>query len=144
MRGESQNGNASHPIIELGTTVAQYKANMNSFDGAALQDIRDKIALNLYYCADFYSSVRTDMERADYDRKRAVAKEVESLRGEMNPKTGRKLTQGEIENLARINTEEYEENAVKQNQRYYKTRLIIDSSNHILNSISSRLNMLKH
>lgn len=131
-----------HPVVELTNAVKLYNINRESYNSEELQNLREVISISLFLSSDFYSEVRADAEAADYLRKQKVAEESERLRGQKHPDTLRRYNQKEVDNLARMNTKEFEDAVVEQNKRYYKIRLMIDSSVHILHSISSRLNMV--
>lgn len=129
------------PVIDLIKVVDEYQQKKDSFDPKELQDCRDRMSLSLFYCSDIYSSIRANAEYSDYERKRKVAEEEESLRNTVN-EDGKRPTVAQISNEARIATRKYEEDMIQSNQRYYKIRLIIDSTTAILHSISSRLNQI--
>ena len=129
------------PVVELIKVVDEYQKKKDSFDPKELQDCRDRMSLNLFYCADIYSSIRANAEYSDYERKRNFASEEEGFRNTMG-ENGKKLTAAQAANQARLANKDKEEDCVRSNQRYYKIRLIIDSTTAILHSISSRLNQI--
>lgn len=131
-----------HPILQLEDAVKRYSNSRFSLDLKELQEIRDILSTCVFMSADFLSEVRTDAEAAEYIRKQAVAEKQEKLRGSINPETNKPYTQGQIENIARIETQDKEKEVVDQNRRYYRARLIVDSTYQILNSIASRMSMI--
>lgn len=130
------------PVIDLIEAISQYKEGRQSFDLPALQDLRERISLNLFLCSDIYSLIRSDAEGSDFIRKREVAKEEERIRYDKDPNTTKRLTVSQISNRARESTQAFEEALVEANRAYYKIRLMIDSASHILHSISSRINQI--
>jgi hypothetical protein len=129
----------NHPTFILAELVRDYSENKDTYDIEKLISLRENLALNLFYLADFYSDIRSYSEGADFKRKQAVAKAELDLVGEINPETGKKYTQNQLQAQARVNTEKFEKEMVDCNRKYYKVRLMVESTNQILNAISSRI-----
>jgi len=130
-----------HPIVEITELVSHYDDNKDNLDIMGLTKLREALAIALLQSAEFYSDLRSGAEAADYNRKQQFASLVESRRGSVDEASGKNYTATQLENLARIDNKVNEDAHVEANKRYYRIRLIIDSVNQILNSISSRINI---
>ena len=122
--------------------INEYNENKESWDPKQLVNMREKMATELFQLADFHSRLRFNAERADYTRKREVAKEQERIRAEgTNPKTGKKYTRDEIMDKARIACSSFEDAAAEADRQYQKIRLTTDAVNQILHAIASRISI---
>lgn len=129
-----------HPFFRLTELIQEYDKNKNSYDVEELQNIRENISLTLFYLADSASKAISNFDSADYERKRNYAELIEEHRYDDD---GNKNTVAVTESLARIANKEKEEALVEALRQKEKVRIILSSTNQILNAISSRLNMIK-
>lgn len=129
-----------HPFFRLTELIQEYDKNKNSYDSEELQNIRENISLTLFYLADSASKAISNFDSADYERKRNYAELIEEHRYDDE---GNKNTVAVTESLARIANKEKEEALVEALRQKEKVRIILSSTNQILNAISSRLNMIK-
>lgn len=134
--------NSAVHLKELSEAVKLYTDRRKSFDKGELQDIRDRIALSIFYLSDFYSSARAESEAAEFEKKVCLAQTEESLRGTINDDTKKQKTREQIMNESRLLCKDKEETLIEANRKYYKIRMIIESASQILNSIASRINQL--
>lgn len=131
-----------HAFTELSELIAKYSENKKSFDIKELQTMREDISLCLFYLSDSASVALSNYEKAEHDRKTAMAEKEQFYRNE-NDTEGKRVTVSEAQNLARIACKEEvaaSKEALRQKER---VRIILSSTSQILNSISSRLNILK-
>ena len=135
--------NSLDPLEQLSNAISSYRKNYNTFDLKALQDIRDKISLSLHYLSGNYSDSRFNTEHAEYQKKKAMATVCESLRGKKDEVTQKFLTREQISDKAIILTEASANKLAEVNKEYYNMRLLFETGNQILNSISSRINLTK-
>lgn len=136
------NNNFAAHLKELTDSINMYNEKRNSFDKRELQDVRDKVSLSLFYLSDFYSATRAESEAAEFNKKMCLAQTEESLRGRVNEISQKAMTREQIINESRILCKDEEEKLIEANRKYYKIRMIIETSTQILNSIASRINQL--
>jgi|SRR5699024_2563777 len=129
-----------HPFYRLTNLIEDYDKKRNSYDVNDLQDLRENIALSLFYLADSASIAISNYDRADYERKRNYAELLEKHRFS---KDGSKNTVSRKESLARIDNDEKEKNLVEALRQKQKVKILISSTNQILNALSSRIAMIK-
>lgn len=132
--------NKPHPFIELSGLIDKYKENKDSFDIKELQSMREDISLCLFYLSDSVSVAISNYDKADWERKRNFSELIEKHKYDDN---GEKNTVAVTESLARINNKEYEEKVVESLRQKERVRIIISSTQQILNAISSRLHMIQ-
>lgn len=130
-----------HPFTELSNLIADYKKNKNSFDIKQLQDLRENISLTLFYLSDSGSLALANYEMAEHNRKIAMA-EKEQFYRDGSGEDGKKMTVSEAQNLARIDCKEEAEASKEALRQKERVKIILSSTNQILNSISSRIHMI--
>lgn len=135
--------NTLDPLEQLTSAVSDYRSNFNTYDLKKLQDIRDRISLSLHYLSGEYSDSRYNAEHAEYSKKKAIAEVCESLRGKKDEATQKPLTREQIADRAIIQTEPFSDKQIAANKEAYNFRLLFETGNQILNSISSRINLTK-
>lgn len=128
-----------HPFIELSNLIDKYRDNKNSFDVKQLQTMREDISLCLFYLSDSVSVCISNYDKSDWERKRNYAKLIEDNKYD---KDGNKNTVSVTESLARVQNEVFEEAVVEAIRQKERVRIIISSTNQILNAISSRLSQI--
>jgi len=128
-----------HPFIQLSELVEKYKKGKESFDIKELQTMREDISLCVFYLSDSASQAISNYDKADWDRKRNYA----VLIGEnKTDDDGNKNTVAVAESLARVQNELFEEEVVVAIRQKERVRIILSSTNQILNAISSRLSQI--
>ena len=128
-----------HPFIQLSELVEKYKKGKESFDTKELQTMREDISLCVFYLSDSASQAISNYDKADWDRKRNYA----VLIGEnKTDDDGNKNTVAVAESLARVQNELFEEEVVVAIRQKERVRIILSSTNQILNAISSRLSQI--
>lgn len=132
--------NNEHPFHRLTELIDDYNIKQKSYDAEQLQNLRENIALTLFYLADSASKAISNFDAADYERKRSYAELVEKHKYDDN---GSKNTVAVTESLARIDNKEKEEAVVEALRQKEKVRIILSSTNQILNALSSRIGMIK-
>lgn len=132
-----------HPFIKLSEIIEEYESKRTSFDADGLQDIRERIALLLFHLSDSASRAMSQQESADFNRKRNYAECFENWHNETDMQTGKKYTVAAAENKARIDNKVFEEEYVEATRKQQRVRIILSSTQQILNSIASRLNNIQ-
>ena len=130
-----------HPFIELSELIDHYAKNKHSFDVKELQEMRENISLTLFYLSDSASVAISNYDRADYDRKRNYAELIEHHKFDED---GGKNTVAVTESLARIDNKEAELAVCEALRQKERVRIILSSTQQILNAISSRINQIQH
>ena len=104
-----------HPFERLSDLIDDYAKNKNSYDANKLQNLRENIALNLFYLSDSASEALSRYDRAEHERKMKMA-EREQFHREEEDDNGKRMTVTEAQNLARIDCRD-EVNASKEAHR---------------------------
>jgi len=132
----------THPFFVLSDLIDTFNTGRNSMTLSELQDLRENIALNLFYLSDAVSQTIANAESSDYNRKRFYAEKEEYYRNEIDERTGKNFNVADSERKARIDSKEVDDacaHAFKQKER---ARLIVLAVQQILNSISGRISQL--
>ena len=131
-----------HPFTRLTELIEEYKQNKESFDANKLQSLREDIALTLFYLSDSASQSIANYDAAEHVRKSKMAEREQFYRNDTDNE-GKRITATEAQNLARIDCRaevEVSKNALRQKER---VRIILSSTNQILNAIASRINTIQ-
>jgi hypothetical protein len=129
-----------HPFIRLSDLIKEYSEKKASYSAKELQDMRENISLTLFYLSDSASTALSNYDKADWERKRTYAELIEENRFD---EEGSKNTVTVMESLARISNKEKEEAVVEALRQKERVRIILSSTQQILNAISSRLHMIE-
>jgi hypothetical protein len=129
-----------HPFIRLSDLIKEYSEKKASYSAKELQDMRENISLTLFYLSDSASTALSNYDKADWERKRTYAELIEENRYD---EEGSKNTVTVMESLARISNKEKEEAVVKALRQKERVRIILSSTQQILNAISSRLHIIE-
>ena len=132
----------NHPFFELTQLINSYSENKDSFDIDKLQSMREDISLCLFKLSDSASRALSEVDLADFERKRNYAERFNVHKNEVD-ESGKTNTVALAENLARIDNKKFEENYCESARKKERVRIILNSTNQILNAISSRLSMIK-
>lgn len=137
-------GNEIDNLSILSENIQKYRSGHSSYDVKELQEIRDNISMSLFYLVQEYSMLKHKADSAEYFKKRKFAEECESLRNKTDEITAKKFTREQITDKALLNSKEENENLIEAEKDFFEMKLIFDTSNQILNSISSRINLRKN
>lgn len=132
----------NHPFFELTKLVENYSENKDSFDVDKLQSMREDISLCLFKLSDSASRALSEVDLADFARKRNYSERFNFHKRESDD-DGKTNTVALAENLARIDNKILEEDYCEAARKKERVRIILSSTNQILNAISSRLSMIK-
>jgi len=131
-----------HPFYKLSELIDKFNNERNQLDLRELQDLRESIALSLFYLSDSVSQTIANAESNDYARKRFYAEKEEFYRNSVDERTNKHHNVADSERLARLDAKEVDEAcsfAFKQKER---ARLVVLATQQILNSISGRISQL--
>ena len=131
-----------HAFTKLTELIEDYKNNKDSFDASKLQSLREDIALTLFYLSDSASQSIANYDAAEHVRKSKMAEREQFYRNDTDNE-GKRITATEAQNLARIDCKEEVEkskNALRQKER---VRIILNSTNQILNALASRISQIQ-
>lgn len=131
-----------HPFFKLTSLIDEYSDNKDSFDVDKLQTMREDISLCLFKLSDDASRALSEVDLADFDRKRNYSKSFNYYKNEVG-EDGKTNTVALAENLARIDNKEYEESYCEAVRVKERVKIILGSTNQILNALSSRIAMIK-
>lgn len=132
----------THPFYKLSELIDKFNIERNSLDLKGLQDLRENIALTLFYLSDSVSMTIANAESNDFTRKRFYAEREEFYRDSVDERTGKNYNVADSERKARLDSKEVDNacaHAFKQKER---ARLVVLATQQILNSISGRITQL--
>ena len=132
----------THPFYTLSELIDSFNENRNSMTLQELQDLRENIALNLFYLSDSVSQTIANAESNDYTRKRYYAEREEFYRNETDVRTGKTHTVADSERKARIESKEVDEACAFAFKQKERARLVVVAVQQILNSIGGRISQL--
>lgn len=132
----------NHPFYKLTELINNYSDNKESFDVDKLQSMREDISLCLFNLSDSASRALSEVDLADFARKRNYSERFNFHKRETDD-DGKTNTVALAENLARIDNKKFEEDYCEASRKKERVRVILSSTNQILNAISSRLSMIK-
>ena len=134
----------THPFYKLSDLIDEFNINRNSMTINQLQDMRENIALNLFYLSDSVSQTIANAEARDYDRKRFYAEREEYYRNEIDERTGKPHNVADSERKARLEAKEVDDACSFSFKQKERARLIVVAVQQILNSISGRIGQLNN
>ncbi len=132
----------THPFYKLSALIDKFNEERNKLDLKGLQDLREDIALTLFYLSDSVSMTIANAESNDFARKRFYAEKEEFYRNDVDERTGKNYNVADSERKARLDAKEVDDacaHAFKQKER---ARLVVLATQQILNSISGRIAQL--
>jgi len=132
----------THPFFKLTELIDAFKVGRDSMTLQQLQDLRENIALNLFYLSDSVSQTIANAESNDYSRKRHYAEREEYHRNEVDERTGKNFNVADSERKARIESKEVDEACAFAYKQKERARLVVLAIQQILNSISGRISQL--
>ncbi len=134
--------NDTHPFFILSELIDTFNSDRNSMTLQELQDLRENIALNLFYLSDSVSMTIANAESKDYDRKRFYAEKEEFYRNEIDIKTGKNYNVADSERKARLDSKKVDDDCAFAFKQKERARLIVVAVQQILNSISGRISQI--
>lgn len=132
----------THPLFVLTELIDSFNTNRNSMTLQQLQDLRENIALNLFYLSDSVSMTIANAESTDYDRKRHYAEREEYYRNDIDERTGKNFNVADSERKARLDSKEVDDACAFAYKQKERARLVVLAIQQILNSISGRIAQL--
>jgi hypothetical protein len=123
-------------LQKIADCVDYYRNHKDSMVLEELQRTRDELSLAMYYISDQYSEVKVAAAQQEYLRKKCQAEKSIELRDAPG-----KMTREEILNRVTIDCEEAQNEEFEAIKSYEKIRQVISACTHILNSISSNINI---
>ena len=133
----------THPLFVLTELIDSFNTNRNSMTLQQLQDLRENIALNLFYLSDSVSMTIANAESTDYDRKRHYAEREEYYRNDIDERTGKNFNVADSERKARLDSKEVDDACAFAYKQKERARLVVLAIQQILNSISGRISQLQ-
>lgn len=131
-----------HPFHRLSQLIDKFNSDRNNLDLSGLQELRENIALTLFYLSDDASKAISNYDAKDYERKRVFAEKEEFYRNAIDERTNKKHNVADSERLARLCLKQIEDETVVALRQKERVRLIISATNQILNSLSGRITQL--
>ena len=133
----------THPFFKLTELIDIFNKSRNTLDLKGLQDLREDIALTLFYLSDSVSMTIANAESNDFTRKRHYAEREEFYRNEIDERTGKNYNVADSERKARLDSKEVDDNCAHAFKQKERARLVVLATQQILNALSSRLNSVK-
>jgi hypothetical protein len=132
----------THPFYKLTELIDTFNKERNNLDLRGLQDLRENIALTLFYLSDSVSMTIANAESNDFLRKRFYAEKEEFYRNSIDERTGKLHNVADSERKARLDCKEVDDNCAHAFKQKERARLVVLATQQILNSISGRIAQL--
>lgn len=130
------------PWTLLNTLIEEYSDNRENFDMDRLQTLRESISLQLFFLSDKFAEYIANYDQTEHVRKSKAAEREQFWRTQKD-EDGKSMTIAEAANRARIECSEEVEDCKEALRKKKRAEIVLTAVQQILNSISSRLNMLK-
>lgn len=132
----------THPFYKLSELIDKFNQERNILDLKGLQDLREDIALTLFYLSDSVSMTIANAESNDFARKRFYAEREEYYRNEIDERTGKHFNVADSERKARLDSKKVDDDCAHAFKQKERARLVVLATQQILNSISGRIAQL--
>jgi len=132
----------THPFYKLSELIEKYSTERNSLDVKQLQDLREDVALTLFYLSDDAAKAIANFDAKEYERRRFYAEREEYYRNDVDERTGKNFNVADSERKARLDAKQIDEETVTALRQKERVRIILNATNQILNSISGRISQL--
>lgn len=132
----------THPFYRLSDLIDKYNEQRNTLDVKELQDLREDLALQLFYMSDSCAQTIANAESKDFDRKRHYAEREEFYRKDIDNRTGKNYNVADSERLARLDSKEVDDACAFAFKQKERARLVVLATQQILNSLSGRIAQL--
>lgn len=134
---------ATHSWTLLNNLINEYSDNRQSYNAEKLQDLRESISLQLFYLSDSFSEYISSYDQKEHVRKSKMAEREQFWRTQKDD-DGKSMTIAEAANRARIECDKEVEDCKEALRKKKRAEIVLTAVGQILNSISSRLNMIKN
>lgn len=134
--------NNTHPFLILSELIDRFNSQRNSMTVEELQDLRENIALNLFYISDSAAQAIANYDAKTYERKSLQAEKEEYFRNEIDDRTNKVYTVADSERLARLELKEIEKQEVEALRQKERVRIVLSAVQQILNALSGRISQL--
>lgn len=132
----------THPFYKLTELIDIFNEQRNSMTVSQLQDLRENVALNLFYLSDSVSMTIANAESNDFTRKRFYAEREEFYRESIDERTGKPYNVADSERKARLDSKKVDDDCAHAFKQKERARLVVLAVQQILNSISGRISQL--
>ena len=126
----------------LNSLIDDYSENRTTYNAEKLQDLRESISLQLFYLSDSFSEYISTYDQMEHVRKTKTAEREQFWRTQKD-EDGKAMTIAEAANRARMETTVEVENCKEALRKKKRAEIVLTAVGQILNSISSRLNMVR-
>ena len=126
----------------LNHLIEDYSENRESFDQERLQSLREKISLQLFFLSDSFSEYISTYDQMEHIRKSKMAEREQYWRTQKDD-DGKSMTIAEAANRSRIECTVEVDNCKESLRKKKRAEIVLTAVQQILNSISSRLNIIK-
>ena len=134
--------NSSNSWSLLNSLIDDYSDNRSSYDAEKLQELRESISLQLFYLSDSFSEYISAYEQMEHVRKSKMSEREQYWRTQKDD-NGKIMTIAEAANRARIECHKEVEDCKESLRKKKRSEIVLTAVGQILNSISSRLGMLR-
>lgn len=129
-------------LKELTELVSSYRTIRTGGSPEQIQELRDRLSEELFHFGPTYAEIRAASEKAESDYKSCLDEKNKHWKQKFGNKHG---TAGLAENEARIECQSLQEALDAKNRDKYLASSLIDRTDQVLHSLSSRIKILsKH
>lgn len=129
-------------LVNITNLVKSYKSIRETGSILEIQELRDSISEQLFFFGEIYANIRSNAEKADSDYKTCLEEKRRHWKQKLGKERG---AAGLAENEAFIECEELMDELNNRNRDFYLAKSLIERSEQILNSLSSRIKIVgKH
>lgn len=121
--------------------INTYANDRDTLDVEDFQNIRDDLSVNLFALNSIYADAKTAYEAAQYRKKMCLSEITLRLKGTRD-EYGKVHTRETVQASAILECEELHHKEFEALKEYERLRQIVTSVGQVLNTISSRLNMM--
>ena len=127
---------------EISKLVGTYKPIRETGSPAEIQELRDSLSEALFYFGPVQAQLRANAERAEAEYKSCLKEKTLYWKEKFSSKRG---TADMVEAQAVLECKELQDDLISANEDFYLAKSLLERSDQILNSVSSRLKLVtKH
>jgi len=126
-------------LVNITGLIGSYKEVREIGDVDNIQELRDRLSEELFHFGEEFAQIRANAEKAESDYKMCIEKGMKKWRDEF---AGTKVTAATIENHAKIDCETLLDELNERRKEYYLAKELIERTDQVLNSLSSRLKLI--
>ena len=126
-------------LKEITRLVKSYKALRQDGSTEDIQELRDEISEQLFFFGPEYAEIRSRAEKAESDYKSCLETQKKYWKEKFGEKRG---AVGLAENEAAISCNDAMDELNARNRDFYLAKSLMERSDQILNSLSSRLKII--